>query len=55
MAINDEEILKTLKEILNLIKVQNNILDSLHKLFNQLNTEYLIETHKDGLIDKLET
>ena len=54
MATNEEEILRTLKEIVSLIKVQTNILDSLHKLFNQLNAEYLIETHKDGLIDKAE-
>jgi hypothetical protein len=53
---NEEEILKILKEIANLIKVQTNILDSLHKLFNQLNTDYLTEVHKDNdLINKVET
>jgi hypothetical protein len=52
----NEEILKELKEIKILIKAQNNILDSLHNLFNQLNAEYLTEIHQDNnLIDKIET
>jgi hypothetical protein len=39
---------KKLDEIIKLMKEQLNLLSSLHNLFNQLNKEYLIETQKEG-------
>lgn len=46
-----EILFKKLDEIIKLLKSQNNLLDSLHNLFNQYNKDYLIEIHKDGLIE----
>jgi hypothetical protein len=49
------EIEKKLDEIIKLMRAQTNLLDSLLKLFNQYNKEYLIETQKEaGFIDKVE-
>jgi hypothetical protein len=45
---NEELILAELKEISKLLKAQTNILDSLHKLFNQLNADYLTDIHKES-------
>jgi hypothetical protein len=50
-----QEIEKKLDEIIKMMRVQTNLLDSLHKLFNQFNKDYLIETQKDsGFIDKID-
>ena len=50
---SNEKIEQQLAEIINVLKKQTNILQSLHNLFSVLNEEYLKETHADGSIPKL--
>jgi len=40
---NEQLILKALNEILDLMKKQTNLLDSIHSLLNQANSQYLNE------------
>jgi hypothetical protein len=47
---NEQLILKALNEILDLMKKQLNLLDSIHSLLNQANGQYLkeIEVAREG-------
>jgi hypothetical protein len=47
---NEQAILTAMNEILSLMKQQLNLLDSIHNLLNQANSQYLkeIETIREG-------